>query len=326
MGGVGAADGSRPDLPRFAETRRDAIPSGGWVAGRREPVRCLVLLKSMDPSATGTATQTCYRHPNRVTGVSCSNCGRPICPDCMTPTPVGMRCPECAKQRTKVHTARTMRSDPRVTVGIIIVCVVALLASGSIGLARTGSSRLFEDFALWGPGIADDGQYWRLVTGGFLHANLLHIFFNMYLLWILGQMLEPMLGSGRFTALYFTALLWGSFGALLLTPDAHTVGASGAVFGLMGAAAVELRSRGINPFQTDIGMLIIFNLGLSFVLSGISIGGHIGGLIGGALAGMALGYADRHRNRTLGYAACGVLMLVAVVGGIAAAGGSGLSG
>jgi membrane associated rhomboid family serine protease len=279
----------------------------------------------MDASAAGTATQTCYRHPNRATGVSCSSCGRPICPDCMTPTPVGMRCPECARQRTKVHNMRTMRSEPRVTVGIIIVCVVALLASGSIGFANTGASRLFTEFSLWGPGIAD-GEYWRLVTGGFLHANLLHIFFNMYLLWILGQMLEPTLGSGRFAALYFTALLWGSFGALLLTPDAHTVGASGAVFGLMGAAAVELRARGYNPFKTDIGMLILFNLGLSFVLSGISIGGHIGGLIGGALAGMALGYADRHRNRWLGYAACAVLIAFAVAGGMAAAGGNGISG
>jgi membrane associated rhomboid family serine protease len=256
--------------------------------------------------------------------VSCSACGRPICPDCMTPTPVGMRCPECAKQRTKVHTARTMQSEPRVTVGIIIVCVAALLASGSFGIgASRGGSALFDSFALWGPGI-EDGDYWRLVTGGFLHAGLLHLAFNMYLLWILGQMLEPMLGSGRFAMLYFTALLWGSFGALLLTPDARTVGASGAVFGLMGAAAVELRARGINPFKTDIGVLILFNLALSFLLSGISIGGHIGGLIGGALAGMAIGYADRRRNRALGYVACAGLMVVAVVGGIAASSGSGL--
>jgi membrane associated rhomboid family serine protease len=279
----------------------------------------------MDPSAAGTATQTCYRHPNRVTGVSCSSCGRPICPDCMTPTPVGMRCPECAKQRTKVHNMRSVRSDPRVTVGIIIVCVAAMLASGSIGFGSAGG-RLTRDFALWGPPIANNGEYWRLITGGFLHANLIHIFFNMYLLWILGQMLEPMLGSARFAALYFTALLWGSFGALLVTPNTPTVGASGAVFGLMGAAAVELRARGVNPFKTDIGMLIIFNLGLSFVLSGISIGGHIGGLIGGALAGMALGYADRHRSRWMGYAACAVLAAVAAVGGIVAAGGNGLTG
>jgi membrane associated rhomboid family serine protease len=212
-----------------------------------------------------------------------------------------------------------------VTVGIIIVCVVLALGGGSLGFGGGGGGRLSADFALWGPGVAD-GEYWRLITGGFLHAGLLHILFNMYLLWILGQMLESTLGSGRFAALYVTALLWGSFGALLLTPDAHTVGASGAVFGLMGAAAVELRARGINPFQTDIGMLIILNLGLSFVLSGISIGGHIGGLIGGALAGVALGYADRHRSRALGYAACGALMVVAVVGSIAAASGSGTAG
>jgi membrane associated rhomboid family serine protease len=279
----------------------------------------------MDASAAGTATQTCYRHPNRATGVSCSSCGRPICPDCMTPTPVGMRCPDCSKQRTRVRNMRTMRSDPRVTVGIIIVCAVAFLASGSIGFGSVGHSTFINDFALNGPAIADQGEYWRLVTGGFLHANLLHIFFNMYLLWILGQMLEPMFGSGRFAALYFTALLWGSFGALAVTPDANTVGASGAVFGLMGAAAVELRSRGVNPFKTDIGVLIIFNLALSFLLAGISIGGHIGGLIGGALAGMALGYADSRRSRGLGYAACAVLSLFAIVGAIAVAGGNGIS-
>jgi membrane associated rhomboid family serine protease len=236
-----------------------------------------------------------------------------------------MRCPECARQRTKVHNMRTMRSEPRVTVGIIIVCVVAFLASGSIGFANAANTRLINEFALWGPGIDVLHQYYRLVSGAFLHVNLLHIGFNMYLLWLLGQLLEPQLGSGRFAALYFTALLWGSFGALAVTPDAHTVGASGAVFGLMGAAAVEQRAQGINPFKTDIGLLIIFNLGLSFLLSGISIGGHIGGLIGGGLAGMALGYADSRRSRGLGYAACAVLSLFAIAGAIVVAGGNGIS-
>jgi len=244
----------------------------------------------------------------------------------MTPTPVGMRCPDCARQRTKVHNMRTMSSDPRVTVGIIIVCAVAFLASGSIGFASSSSARLIQEFAVWGPGIDVLNQYYRLVTGAFLHVNLLHIGFNMYLLWILGQMLEPRLGSGRFAALYFTALLWGSFGALAVTPDAHTVGASGAVFGLMGAAAVEQRAQGINPFKTDIGLLIIFNLGLSFLLAGISIGGHIGGLIGGGLVGMAFGYADSRRSRGLGYAACAVLSAIAVAGAIAVSGGNGISG
>jgi membrane associated rhomboid family serine protease len=142
----------------------------------------------------------------------------------------------------------------------------------------------------------------------------------MYLLWLLGNLLEPTLGSGRFAALYLTALLWGAFGALLVQdPTVQTVGASGAVFGLMGAAAVEQRARGINPFQTDIGVLIILNLALSFVLSNISVGGHIGGLVGGILVGVAFEGAERLHHRELGYAACVVLSAVAVVGALAAA-------
>jgi membrane associated rhomboid family serine protease len=262
---------------------------------------------------------TCYRHSSRETNVSCSSCGRPICPDCMTPTPVGMRCPECSRQRTEVRTLRSASTEPRVTVAIIIACVVAFLSSGTFGIGSAGGNRLYADLALYGPAIDVGHDYWRLITGGFLHAGFLHIAFNMYLLWILGQMLEPTLGSVRFAALYFTALLWGSFGALLVDPNAVTVGASGAVFGLMGAAAVELRSRGINPFQTDIGVLIIFNLALSFIISNISVGGHIGGLVGGILVGVAFDLADRRRARQLGYVACAALALAAVVGAITVA-------
>jgi membrane associated rhomboid family serine protease len=141
----------------------------------------------------------------------------------------------------------------------------------------------------------------------------------MYLLWILGNMLEPTLGSRRFAALYLTALLAGACGALVLQPNAATVGASGAVFGLMGAAAVELRSRGINPFKTDIGLLIGFNLVLSFVISHISIGGHIGGLIGGVLVGVAFDVADRRRIPALAYGACLVISAIAVIGALQAA-------
>jgi membrane associated rhomboid family serine protease len=261
---------------------------------------------------------TCYRHPSRETGVSCSSCGRPICPDCMTPTPVGMRCPECARQRTSARTMSSTRGEPRVTVALIIACVALYFATGSL----SNPDKLYFDLALFGPAVAD-GDVWRLVTGGFLHAigsgNIFHILFNMYLLWLLGNMLEPTLGSTRFASLYFTALLWGSFGAILVQPDAVTVGASGAVFGLMGAAAVELRSRGINPFQTDIGVLILLNLGLSFVLSNISIGGHIGGLVGGVLVGVAFEVASRRRLPALGYAACAVLSAVAVAGALSVA-------
>jgi membrane associated rhomboid family serine protease len=235
----------------------------------------------------------------------------------MTPTPVGMRCPECAAQRTKVRTLSSTRGEPRVTVAIIIACAVVFL--GTNGFSG-GSGKLWTDLFLDGPDIHVGHDYWRLVTSGFLHSGPIHILFNMYLLWLLGNMLEPTLGSPRFAALYFTALLCGAFGALVVDPNTATVGASGAVFGLMGAAAVELRSRGINPFKTDIGLLIAFNLVLSFVLSNISVGGHIGGLIGGVLVGVAFDVADRQRMSWFAYAACLVLSAVAVLGALAAAG------
>jgi membrane associated rhomboid family serine protease len=262
---------------------------------------------------------TCYRHPNRETGVSCSNCGRPICPDCMTPTSVGMRCPECAKQKTKVRTARTMTDEPRVTVAIIVVCVIAFLADGSFGSA--GGGNLFVHGALYGPAV-DAGDWWRLVTNGFLHSSILHIGFNMYLLWLLGQQLEPAMGSRRFAAVYVTALLAGSFGALVQTTTVPVVGASGAVFGLMGATAVELRRRGYDPFSGGLGGLILINLALGFIPGlHIAFGGHIGGLIGGVLAALAFDQADRVRQPWLGYALC-LLIAGAVVAGSFAISGS----
>jgi len=269
---------------------------------------------------------TCYRHSNRETGVSCSNCGNPICPDCMTPTPVGMRCPECARQRTRVRTAQTMAAGgvevTRILIGINVLAWIAELSSGGqTGNVYIHGALTGEYFGM--PGVAH-GEYWRLVTGAFLHlptvgGGVIHIGFNMYLLWILGQMLEPALGPVRFGALYLTSLLAGSFGALLVNPNVPTVGASGAVFGLMGAAFVELRARGIDPFRAGIGGLIVFNLILSFAFSNISVAGHIGGLVGGVLATLALRAGDRMRSRAVGLVGCAALSVFAVVAGIAAA-------
>ena len=240
--------------------------------------------------------ETWYRHPNRETGVRCSNCGRAICPDCMTPTPVGMRCPECSRDRTKVRTLRSTSTEPIVTYVLIAINVIVFLAEGQFGVgsASGGGTQLYEKFALFGPSVAD-GDWWRIATSGFLHAGLLHVGFNMYLLYLLGQMMEPAVGSVRFALIYAVALFAGSLGALIVSPNSVTVGASGAVFGLMGAAAVELRARGINPFETNIGSLILFNLLFSFVFSGISIGGHIGGLIGGAACGFLFLQSDERR-------------------------------
>src|SRR4051812_25053623 len=187
--------------------------------------------------------ETCYRHPNRETGVSCSSCGRPICPDCMTPTPVGMRCPECSRQRTRVTTAQTfMRaSTPVVTVALIAINVAvevaSIVAGGTAGVSGgTGGSKFVADLALSKPAVAD-GDWWRLITAGFLHYGLLHLAFNMLSLWIIGSILEPAVGRMRFALIYFVALLGGSFGALLVSPNALTAGAAGAVVGPFGAGA-----------------------------------------------------------------------------------------
>jgi len=232
--------------------------------------------------------EVCYRHSDRETGVSCSSCGRPICPECMTATQVGMRCPECSRQRTQVRTMRSLESDPRLTYALIAANVIAFLgvvASG--GTLFSGGGTLTIDGALRGNFVAD-GEWWRLLTSGFLHAGLIHLFLNMFILYLLGGLLEPAIGKVRFGLIYLVALLSGSFGALLLTPDALTLGASGAVFGLMGAAVIVMRARGINPMESGIGMLILLNLGITFLVPGISIGGHVGGLIGGGLAAYVL--------------------------------------
>jgi len=268
---------------------------------------------------------TCYRHPSRETGVSCSACGKAICPDCMTPTSVGMRCPECAKQRTQVRTIQSLEGQPTATYVLIAINVIAFIGemAGGGGLGQ-GGGRLAAEGGLFGPVVAD-GEYWRLVTSGFLHSGLLHIGFNMWILWYAGTMLEPAIGRVNFLVLYFTSLLCGSFGALLLDPDALTVGASGAIFGLLGGAFVAMRARGIDPMQTGLGVTILLNLGITFLIPNISIGGHIGGLIGGALAALILiQFGDRQRSQLVPILGCAVLAAAAVAGSISVASGTGI--
>jgi len=245
----------------------------------------------------------------------------------MTPTPVGMRCPECSRQRTVVKTLRQPARYPEVTLALIAINVVVFLAEGNLTFASStsGTGGVYLKGALLGsspfPALAGQGvahgQFWRIVTGGFLHENLLHIAFNMYILYILGQMLEPVLRRLRFAVVYFVSLLTGSLGALLVTPHSLTVGASGAVFGLMGAAAVEMRARQIPIMQSGVGGLILINLVISFTLPGISWGGHIGGLIGGTLAAAAIQLGDRYRQRALALAGCAAIAVGAAVGSVA---------
>jgi membrane associated rhomboid family serine protease len=208
----------------------------------------------------------------------------------MTTTSVGMRCPECARQTTQVRTARNFRSEPTVTYALIaanVVIALGALLSGSGLLGSFGASPLVALGGLSGPAVAE-GQWWRLVTAGFLHAGPLHLAFNMYTLYILGGMLEPAIGRLRFALVYVVSLLAGSFGAILLSPNALTVGASGAIFGVAGATIVVMRSRGVNPMESGLGVFLLLNLGITFLIPGISIGGHIGGLVGGGLAALVL--------------------------------------
>jgi membrane associated rhomboid family serine protease len=236
-----------------------------------------------------TDVRTCYRHPDRRAGVICQRCDRPICPACMHQASVGFHCPECAqKGRQKVMTARSLVTRPVVTFVLIAINVAVFVADlASPELAGSEMHRITAEGALWGPAVAA-GEWWRPVTGGFLHVNLIHIGFNMFLLWQLGMLLEPAVKRLGFAAIYAVSLLGGSFLVLVLDNDLPTVGASGAVFGLMGAAFVAMRSRGINPFQTGIGPLIVINLFLTFALRNVSIGGHLGGLVAGAAAAWVL--------------------------------------
>ena len=266
-----------------------------------------------------TTVTTCYRHSNRETGVSCSNCGRPICPDCMTPTPVGMRCPECSKQKTKVRTASSLHGPPQLAFALIAINVIVFLLSSGGGMNGT-SGTIYTKYVLFGPFVAD-GEWYRLITSGFLHASLLHLAFNMYFLYFLGTLLEPSIGKVRFGIIYVVSLLGGSFGALLVSPDAATVGASGAVFGLLGAGILAMRARGIDPMQSGLGITLLLNLGITFLIPRISIGGHIGGLIAGAIVGYLMFEVAEHRrlNVNIVYGISIVLAVALAIGGVVVA-------
>lgn len=236
----------------------------------------------------------CYRHPNRETFVSCSECGRPICAECMTPAPVGQRCPEHSGKPQGVRRvpSRVRRSAyegggavvTKTLVGINVLIYLITVAQGA-GLNAPGG-KLFRNWELFGPAVAQ-GDWWRLFTSAFLHASLIHIGFNMYFLWFVGSAVEQAMGRGRFIMIYVVSALAGSAGALVFTPTTPTVGASGALFGLLGAALILERQRNYVLGGSAMALIVI-NLILSFTLANISVGGHIGGLIGGILCTLVL--------------------------------------
>jgi membrane associated rhomboid family serine protease len=247
----------------------------------------------------------CYRHPDRETGLSCSVCERPICTDCATFAAVGIRCPEHsgAPQGVQRVTSGVRRASFEGTGAIVTKALIAAnvlvfiinLAQGA-SLGRNGGELYFDWFLIGhaelfpgGPAIGvGDGDWWRLITSTFLHGSIIHLGFNMLMLWWIGSPIEAAIGRGRYLMLYLVSGLAGSAGALLLTePNRATVGASGAIFGLLGAALVFERQRNYVLGGSALS-IIVLNLVLSFAVPGISIGGHLGGLIGGALCGLAL--------------------------------------
>lgn len=259
----------------------------------------------------------CYRHPDRETGVTCSECGRPICPDCMVFAPVGIRCPDHSGQPKGAArvTSGLRRASFEGTGAVVTKTLVALnvgiylLELGLGGTINGTDNRIYREGVLYGPLVAD-GEWWRLFTSMFLHYGPIHLLFNMLALWWFGAAVENVLGRGRYLLLYLVSGLAGSAGALIMSPNALTVGASGAIFGILGAAFVLERQR-TYVLGGGAGAIIVLNLVFTFALGingPISIGGHLGGLAGGALGTLALSRFGR------GHAVYGRPGLVGVAG------------
>jgi membrane associated rhomboid family serine protease len=276
----------------------------------------------------------CYRHPDRETGVSCSECGRGICPDCMVFAPVGIRCPDHAGQAQGAQrVVRQVRgpgvagTGALVTKGLIAANVLVYLINLAQGASLTeNAGELFFDWALIGQGLLStgeaigvaEGDWWRLITSAFLHGSIIHLGFNMLLLYWIGAPIEEAIGRARFLILYLVSGLAGAAGALVLSdPGDITVGASGAIFGLLGAALVFERQRTFVLGGSALS-IIVLNLVLTFAVPNISIGGHVGGLIGGALGGLALSrfgraHAVYGRPGVIGFAALVAVGLASVL-------------
>ncbi|KQM82032.1 hypothetical protein ASE68_00845 [Agromyces sp. Leaf222] len=234
----------------------------------------------------------CYRHPDRQSFVLCQRCGRTVCGECQTPAPVGVICPECMREqrasapRTKPAVvtrfrAAAERGAPVVTYSLIGISVVVYVLQWLTG------SFMANYFAFTPQAMSlETYEPWRALTSVFLHASILHLLLNMYTLWLFGQLLEPMLGRVRFLALYLISGLAGSVGVVLLAaPLGWVLGASGAIFGLMGAFVVIQRRLGGN--MTQLYILLAINLGIGFLPgANISWQAHLGGLVGGALVGL----------------------------------------
>ncbi|MFI8995578.1 rhomboid family intramembrane serine protease [Streptomyces sp. NPDC053542] len=279
-----------------------------------------------DPSEGGNGSPVCYRHPDRPTGISCTRCERPICPECMVSASVGFHCPECVRggsgtgqapgaSRPRTVAGGALTADPRlltkILIGVNVAVFLAVMAVGDrlvntldmVGLA-------FDPGSLGLVGVAH-GEWYRLITAMFLHQQVMHIAFNMLSLWWLGPPLEAALGRVRFLALYFLAGLGGgALSYLLAAPNQPSLGASGAIFGLLGATAVLLRR--LNYDMKPVLILLGLNLAFTFLWPNIAWQAHVGGLVVGAAVTYAMVHAPRGRRTAIQVTACVLALLVIV--------------
>jgi len=279
---------------------------------------------------TGLTLETCYRHPRVVTGVHCTRCGRPICPDCMTPAPVGYQCPECVRdaRRTapggrRVRVRFILGRPGSITTTLLVVNVAMFLVETVLGgggsLGGGPSARtLFDLGALYPPAIAQGHQYWRLITAMFLHAGLLHIALNMYALYLFGYLIENAFGAGRFLAIYFIAGFLASVTSFAFGPIGEVgVGASGAIFGLLGAWVAynyRRRSSALAAAQLQWALILIaLNTVLAVSFRAIDWRAHLGGLVAGVAAGwLAEGWGPPQVRRFVRVGGLAALVLLGI--------------
>lgn len=265
----------------------------------------------------------------------------------MTPTSVGMRCPDCARQKTQVRSlpkrapgqvgARQFSWNDTTTwsathVLIAINVLVFLWEVGAGGITFTGSNLLPDTYPLYHGvlfGQALSGgfhQYWRLVTSGFLHESYLHIIFNMWSLWFVGRSLEPAIGRWNFAGIYMASLLAGSFGSLVFSPKIATLGASGAIFGVFGALIAIAHARRIPLWQSGLLPVLLFNFVYTLTVPGVALGGHVGGVISGLIAGrLFVEFTEKRGRPQLFWAALVLIAVISVAGSLLVAGDAGIA-
>ncbi|QMU66850.1 rhomboid family intramembrane serine protease [Streptacidiphilus sp. P02-A3a] len=246
--------------------------------------------------SSGYRLPDCYRHPGRETGVSCTRCERPVCPECRVSASVGFHCRECVQGgQASVRAPRTEFGGRAVRDRALVTKILIGINVVVWGLQYLISSTALDHLYMQGQ-LVGQGQWYRMITSVFFHTAILHIGMNMWSLWVIGPALEQLLGRWRYLGLYLVSGLAGSALQLIVAPDVWALGASGAIFGLLGALVALQRKRG---YQLGPILAIIFvNLLATFAIPGISWEAHVGGLVAGAVIGFGLAHAPE-RNRAL---------------------------